>query len=560
MVLLLTILVSMFALPQHVFAVDYSIENTEINAYLQENGDVQVTEQHTYQFDDEFNGITRALIPKEQTQIIDFQASENNTALTVEQEENLYKIYRSGSDQKISIDLSYTITNGVEVYTDLAQFYWPFFDNSNESAYLNMDIYIHPPQSTGDALALGYDEAYETSTIAPDGVVHFAMGEVPSGRNGDIRVAYDASLFAASTMFDGTIREEMEADQIRLAEEAAAYENRKEMLSRISPYLISGVTIYLLLLFITVWRRKQSRLLEAERSISSLLSLPNSNMSLPATILYMRNMSPKSDLLVAALLDLVRKGYVKRDGDRTFVSVDSKQDYQHESILINWLFHKIGDHGVFSLSALDTYVQDKHNHSDYHSDYQKWVQAVKKELKKHALIDKQIGLRWMTAIVGLFLIPFSIILGVHSIFTPMVFSIMLSLIFILFAMIYQPKTVEGVRIKQQWEQLHSNYSNISEQEWNDWMSDQQMQAYIYAIGTGHKAMQKKSEHLSKSFTGPATTDTTSQTNDIVMLVLIASTMTQEFDKAGTIVSATTSSGNAGGGAGVGGGGGGSGAF
>ncbi len=89
----------------------------------------------------DFNGITRTLIPKENTQIIDFQASENNTSLDIEQEENLYKAYRSGSDEEVKVDLSYTIKNGVEVYTDLAQFYWPFFDTSNESTYQNMDIY-----------------------------------------------------------------------------------------------------------------------------------------------------------------------------------------------------------------------------------------------------------------------------------------------------------------------------------------------------------------------------------------------------------------------------------
>ncbi len=106
---------------------DFSITNTEINAYLQENGDVQVQEQHTYRFEGDFNGITRSIIPKEQTKIEGFQAFENGKPLEVELEENVYKVYRSGSDQKILIDLTYTITNGVEVYTDLAQFYWPFF-------------------------------------------------------------------------------------------------------------------------------------------------------------------------------------------------------------------------------------------------------------------------------------------------------------------------------------------------------------------------------------------------------------------------------------------------
>ncbi len=50
LVILLAFVFTIILLPQHVFAVDFSIENTEINAYLQENGDVQVTEQHTYEF------------------------------------------------------------------------------------------------------------------------------------------------------------------------------------------------------------------------------------------------------------------------------------------------------------------------------------------------------------------------------------------------------------------------------------------------------------------------------------------------------------------------------
>ncbi|MFC4404095.1 DUF2207 domain-containing protein [Gracilibacillus xinjiangensis] len=561
---LIAFVFAIFLLPQYVLAVDFSIEDTEIHAYLQENGDVQVTEEHTYQFDGEFNGITRTLIPKEQTQIMNFHASENNKNLVVEQEENLYKVYRSGSDEEVKVDLSYTIINGVEVYTDLAQFYWPFVDNRNESTYQNMVIYVHPPQPTEEALALGYDKAYNTSEITSGGIVHFAMGEIESGSKGDIRVAYDASLFpAASLLKDKTIREDIAADKARLEAEAAAYENKQELLSQISPYIAGGFTIYLVALFIVAWRKKHSRLLEAEHSASSLLSIPNQEMSLPATILYMKNMSPNGELLSAALLDLVRKGYARRDGESNFIIVDSKTDYQHERILINWLFYKIGDNGVFSLTDLDAYFKVDKNHSTYQSDFLKWVQAVKDETVDHDLVDKQKGLRWTTAAAALFLIPFSIILGVHSLFMWMSFSIVLSLALMLFAIIYQPRTVEGLRIRQQWKQFSSNYDQISEKEWNEWMSDKQMQAFIYAIGTGNKSMQKKSEYLSKRLPPSFTSDTSMQTNDLVMLMLIASTLNNRFDKADSTVSASTSNGGvSGGGSGVGGGGGGggSGAF
>ncbi len=52
-----------------------------------------------------------------------------------------------------------------------------------------------------------------------------------------------------------------------------------------------------------------------------------------------------------------------------------------------------------------------------------------------------------------------------------------------------------------------------------------------------------------------------QSHDVMMFILIASTLTNQFDKADSTVSASTSSGSVtGGGTGVGGGGGGSGAF
>ncbi|MCM3741869.1 hypothetical protein M3210_16575 [Oceanobacillus luteolus] len=60
--LLLLAFIGCFLLPVHAFAVDFSIEETKIDAFLQENGMVHVTELHTYEFDGDFNGITRGLI------------------------------------------------------------------------------------------------------------------------------------------------------------------------------------------------------------------------------------------------------------------------------------------------------------------------------------------------------------------------------------------------------------------------------------------------------------------------------------------------------------------
>lgn len=90
------------------------------------------------------------------------------------------------------------------------------------------------------------------------------------------------------------------------------------------------------------------------------------------------------------------------------------------------------------------------------------------------------------------------------------------------------------------------------------MSDEQMRAFIYAIGINDKAMLKKNENLASTNADSGFGYTSS---DIVMLMIIASTLTNSFNQAEETVSAGTGTGSVpGGGTGVGGGGGGSGAF
>ncbi|WP_144463402.1 DUF2207 domain-containing protein [Siminovitchia fortis] len=138
-------LIFLFLAPSFAYAVDFSISDVKIDAYLQENGDIDVNERHTYIFDGKFNGITREIFPKKGAEISGFMANEGETSLKVEKEGELYKVHRSGKDETIQVDL-YTIKNGMEKYADITEFYWPFFDDRNEADYGKMTIAIHPPQ------------------------------------------------------------------------------------------------------------------------------------------------------------------------------------------------------------------------------------------------------------------------------------------------------------------------------------------------------------------------------------------------------------------------------
>ncbi|WP_226038512.1 DUF2207 domain-containing protein [Aquibacillus saliphilus] len=548
-------------LPTQVLAVDFEIKNTQIDAYLQENGDVEVIEQHTYLFDGDFNGITRSLIAKKNTTIDNVEASENNNPLEIEQDEELYKIFRSGSDEQITVDLSYTIKNGVEVYSDLGQFYWPFFDSSNESTYKNMDIFVHPPSPTEDVLAVGYDQAQATAQAQTDGIVQFAMGEVDSEENGNIRVAYDAQLFPGAAVTNDTlISEDILADISAVEEKIAAFENRKDILSNLAPYIVGGLTIYLLSLLIAAWRNRRMTLWEVERNSLQNSLLPKEEMSLPAIIFHLRGgIIQNGEILSASLMNLVRKGFVERKGENEFTVVNSNTSHEHEGLLVNWLFYKIGSDGTFSISDLEKYMENEKNQTTYYNDFTGWIKALKEEPKQHKLFEMKKTLRWTTAIIGILLIPVIVLFGIHELLMWMSFSILLSLGLVLFASFYQPRTIKGARIKQQWKRFSSNYENINQDQWNDWISDQQMQSLIYGLGTNNKTIIAKNKKLVNGLS-ESTVGLGSSSNDMVMFMLIAGTVSHQFNQADQTVSAATGGTTAGGGTGVGGGGGGSGAF
>ncbi|HLR51828.1 MAG TPA: DUF2207 domain-containing protein [Candidatus Avamphibacillus sp.] len=556
MMFFILVLAALLIFPLPALAVDYSIDQMQIDAYLLDDGNVNVTEKQTYVFEGEFNGITRSLIPKEGTKIVNVEATENGEKRKIVQEDNEYKIYRSGKDEQVTIELSYTIEGGVDRYTDVAQFYWPFFDKSNESDYEQLDVFIHPPEPTDNVIAFGYDEAMDTAKTEADGTAHFAMGNVPEGENGDIRVAYDATLFPnADLTADKPMRDEILQDKADQEAKQAAFEKRKSFLDRLAPYMIGVFVVYFFVLLLSAWRKKQATDMEIRRTVSKPYFVPKAEMSMPATISFMRSGMLGAEGLTASFLDLVRKGYVKQEADDMFTVSHRNTDDDHEKHLIHWLFDKVGKAGTFRFADLKAYTEKKSNQSTYRKDYQTWQQAVRKEVTSSNLYKKKTSMRIWVALSGIFLILPLIFFAIHYLFMWMFFSLLLGLLLIMFAGLYHPKTLKGGRIKYQWKAFQEKYPQLESDTWNEQLDDDQKRAFIYGIGINDKQIKKKNKQLLEPVAG-----VTPANADLLAFIIIASSLNRNFSHANSTASATSTGGTPGGGAGVGGGGGGSGAF
>lgn len=556
----IVIIAAFLLLPIQVYAVDYSIETMNIDVYLQEDGDVHVIEEQTYKFDSAFNGITRIINPKEGTSITNVAATENNDALDVEQDGLEYRIHRKGKDETITVELTYTIVDGVQVYADIAEFYWPFFDTNNVSDYEQFNITVHPPKATDDVIALGYDTAENSEKIMTDGSVVFNLGYVPSAEKGDIRVAYDKTLFpSASITKDIPMKDNIMAEQQNLIDQRIAFEQEQNNLSQISMYVIGFLLVVFILLLFIAWRKKQTIKLEVERRFPPAYFVPEETMSLPATIYFMKSGMFQSEVLTAALLELVRKGHVKQTDEASFKVVNRNTTYEHERILIEWLFDEVGQDGSFKMEDLKTYTNNESNLETYQKNYTSWQQAVQEEVNSNVLFAKNTKLRALIAMIGVFLIPFIVVLGIYELYMFMFFGIVLSIGFLLFSAFFRVRTAKGVKIKRDWETFQVKYPQMSDSEWNELIDDDQKRAFIFGFGMKDKHINRKNEDMLNRFPHINYTDP-----NPMFFLLFATTAHTQFQKANTAAIATSGVSGSGttfsGGTGVGGGGGGSGAF
>jgi uncharacterized membrane protein len=401
--------------------------------------------------------------------------------LKTKKEGNTYKVYRSGSDETISVDLHYSIKNGVSVYSDAAEFYWPFFDNRNESTYENLTVTVRPPEKTSDLIAFGYDEAFDREAAQPDGSVTFTFGEVPDGTNGEIRVAYDNELFRHAS--NEPMKEKILAAKQREIDQAAANARMKEQLSNIGAILIPAFGLVILAVLLYSLKRSRDKRLAIEREFLLSNKIPEESMSMPATISYTDGTLLSSDTVGAGLLDLLHKGYVENISDDQFRIIIRKGALRHEEILMEWLFDKIGKNGTFRLEDLARYTKQKKNHDKYLADQTKWHQAVKNEVKEQNFYELKTKYRLTVGLSSLIVLPFLILFPFYGLYGWFILSLAIFFFLIGYAIFYRPKSTKGLATSYQWNHFKQSFPHLSENEWSTWTEDDRLRSFIYGMGT-----------------------------------------------------------------------------
>ena len=486
---ILTATLLLFLFPAAALAVDFEITDSRIEAIADKNGTVSVTEYHTYQFDGDFNGVTRMLVPKEGTDISGFSAFEDGQPLRIEKDGDVYKVFRGGKDETITVELRYAIEDAVTLYEDGAEFYWPFFDDRNESDYGSMTITVEPPEPSSGTELIGYDEAAGIGSAEPDGTARFNMGHVDSGENGDIRVVFDASLFPSLNPVPGTIRDTIAAERTRLAEEQKAAEARNRNAVLAGNIVIPAAFLLLLGVFWREWNLSRRKSAEARREAdASGFMTPKEIISMPAAMQFM---SPAIDTgperLSAALLDLIRKGQVVQVSETRFEETDKAPEHQHEEIFRSFLFDSFGDGtGGFDLEELKRRTEDDKEAGEYSNRVAEWSGTVSRELKEAGLKESRPGISFLLALTGSILAGTAIYFGIGEAWIHLAVAIPLALAALVGAAFYRPLSEKGHLLREQWQTFTGQFKNAVADEWTSMSREDRLRGYIYAIGTKNK--------------------------------------------------------------------------
>lgn len=563
-IVLFTFVISLL-IPIQVLAVDFDITDATIDAQLHENGQVTVVETFTYSFDGKFKGITREIFPKKGSKIVNFSATENNQPLKIEKDEQEYRIHRKGRDEKITVVLSYVIESSMTKYTDMAEFYWPFFDQRNETDYQNMTITVHPPMSTKNVMAIGYDAANQTETIDESGSVTFSLGQVSSGENGDIRVAYPAEMFPNKELDENmTLAAKIEQEKEAKRQELALFTKNQERVKQISSFVLPIAAILLAIILFQIIMKKRERLVDVRKKLADHSSVvPPEIVSLTATIAKLSYRT--SGLIGISLLDFIRRGNVKKvEGeDERFILVNTGHMLGYEENLVQWLFNRVGNERQFQVTDINEYAKDKKNAADYNKYMTAWANGIHKETKDLPMYESKIGLRMFLLCIA---IPLAVLSGFLinyqlSVMT-IIFSILLTLGAVAIMIGYYPLTEEGLLHKIAWGQFSKEIDYLEQSDWDKMSEDDQARAYIFGIGMKESRMKEFAEQFESH--------TMAQRNDeatmplVYTFMFISPSLHSNFRTADKQLSysdsSSSSSGGFSGGGGVGGGGGGSGAF
>lgn len=431
------------------------IPNWHIESMLLENGDLSITEYITFKFEGKFNGVFREVVLDKTSGIEDIKVAEiirndeleyarvNNAKkgdsavyLIVEDEDvKKIQIFSPSKDEEKTFKISYTVKNVAIRYNDIGELYYKFLGNENETPIDNFTVEIKLPKNDVDDKVRIFAHGPLNGKIIrkTNDIVYMQVKDVPRKTYVEGRILFpidfipNSSNIVNKNNYENILNQEL-AFQRSMEEKAVLDLAVKKTLGNIS-FIAAIAELFIFIILLLKLKRGNNTI-----EISWSASIPEE--CTPAVAAYLTNMAIDTNTIIATILDLFRKGYIRIDEGEEYK--EKKKKYKefiitkvkdvddsllsHEKYFINWILNEIGNKRIVTSKDIEEYSEN--NFKKFYDSYYSWQKKIKEDSIKKGYFDKG------SSKYGTFLVIMSVITIVFSIVS-LIYGSLLSLILLI---------------------------------------------------------------------------------------------------------------------------------
>ena len=274
--------------PSHAYAKSYTCPSVTIDAQANADGSLDVTEARTFDFSGNFTAVwwsfdnmptkesmlsvksvsltnestgeTQTLFPVEFQRAWREAGGAGYPSYSVDEDENTVYVFFDESDCEVTMTLSYSISNFVQVYDDVAEVYWQYIGHgwAVDSDHVTTTLTVPVPAGTqvraGDNVrAWGHGPLDGSLSIGDDGAIYAQVSSVSAGGYAEIHSVFPADWMnvsgSAANKHMGNRLDSVLEDEAQLANKANA--SRLQSLLFIVVCLVAaiGVIVWAVFMF-----------------------------------------------------------------------------------------------------------------------------------------------------------------------------------------------------------------------------------------------------------------------------------------------------------------------
>lgn len=317
-----------------VSAKDYYFPRVVVNITIEKDGSFVVKEERTYKFDGIFSWATYTLDKKKFDRIEDFSIADENgpfertttetgqpSTFTFNETPYRYeaKFFYKASNTEKTFTISYKVIGGIEVYEDVADFYWKLVGTGWDKKTKLLEGYVYLPeplQNGSDLQVFGHGPTNGIVQRIDSKGAYYKVENLPPNTYVEARVVFPSNILETSNIIKENAYQKIMDEELALAKKT----EQEKLILRIKLFSyiflwLAFLGFYLYLFFNFGKELPPKREIIYDREIPE--DLP------PAIVGYLlRAELIEGKDLAASILCLVKKGYIRlevQEEDKNYI-------------------------------------------------------------------------------------------------------------------------------------------------------------------------------------------------------------------------------------------------